>query len=207
MSTAATVQADASGEVCVKKEANLVATVQADASGEGGVKKEAYGELRSDLTNKLILSATAFAEASNLFTNKKILTQHEMIHIIWDVEFFEETTAQENLELGEVQKYKELMNRKKLLLDMKLYYFKRMNQLRKRFAPLVAKYVKLYDNMTNESLDVATKNRVEELLAKLKDIQKHLKEPHKIHHTKGVEYIHEVLSMTLQLECHNFVSF
>ena len=39
MSTAATVQADASGEVCVKKEANLVATVQADASGEGCVKK------------------------------------------------------------------------------------------------------------------------------------------------------------------------
>jgi hypothetical protein len=171
MSTAATVQVDASGEVCVKKEANFV---QSDASGEVCVKKEAYGELRSDLTNKLILSATAFAEASNLFTNKKILTQQEMIHIIWDMEFFEETTAQENLELGQVQKYKELMNRKKLLLDMKLYYFKRMNQLRKRFAPLVAKYVKLYDNRINESLDAATKNRVEERLAKLKDIQKHL---------------------------------
>ena len=203
MSTADTVMADASGEVCVKKEANLVATVQADASGEVCVNKEVYRELRSDLTNKLIQSATAFAEASKLFTNKKILTQQEMIHIIWDMEFFEETTAQEN----QVQKYKELMNRKKLLLDMKLYYFKRMNQLRKRFAPLVAKYVKIYDNRINESLDAATKNRVEERLAKLKDIQKHLKEPHKIHHTKGVEYIHEVLSTTLQLECHNFVTF
>ena len=168
-----------------------------------GVKEEAvdgqHNDLRADLTNKLILSAVAFAEASKLFTNKKMLTQQEMIHIIWDMEFFEEKTAQDTL--GQVQKYKELMNRKKLRLDLKLYYFKKMNQLRNRFAPLVAKYVKLYDKTTNKC------HGAEERLAKLKDIQKHLKEPHKIHHTKGVEYIQEVLSLTFQLECHNFVTF
>ena len=189
---------------CVKEEPDLVPCVKEEAAE---TVDDQHKDLRSDLTNKLILSATAFAEASKLFANKKILTQQEMIHIIWDMEFFEEKAAQDNLARGQVQKYKELMNRKKMMFDMKLFYFKKMNQLRKRFAPLVAKYVKLYDKRTNESLDAAIMNRVEERLAKLKDIQKHLKEPHKMHQTKGVEYIQEVLSMTFQLECHNFVTF
>jgi hypothetical protein len=156
--------------------------------------------LRSDLKAKLILSVTAFGEASRRFVNRTSLTPTGRIQIMRHVESFEEKTAQETLGRGQTQQtYAALMRRKKLLVDTKLYYFKKMNRLRMSFAPLIAKYIRRY-----EALDAATRKKVEWQHARLKDIQKHLEEPHKMHRVKGLDYLSEVAEVTEKLELHDF---
>ena len=184
------VRTKAQGMVRVKEEVGV------DISAPGTSQ---YDELRSELITALIMSATAFKEASMMFTCNRSLTQHEMLHVIQVLKTFEVKTSQENLEYGQVQKYKELMSHKKILLDMRLYYFNKMNELRVRFAPLLAQFNERYEEMSSQC------EKVKVMRNQLKDFQKHMEEPHKMHETKGIEYLKELIKVTAILEYRSFL--
>ena len=186
---------------------NQIPKVNSQQSQASMLKQNIQIDLISQTRHQASASMYLIAKAFNIkviqFQNNRLPFKEESDSLKRNLVNFENKIAKHFLkgEIIDLHGYTKAMKQREASIQLKLNYFEKMEMLSKIAIPIIKnKFFTLYNNYSSFSPD--QQKKVKTQLQLLKQYKHHLDHPERIHQTKGLAYIDEIIQEVQSIDFH-----
>jgi len=151
--------------------------------------KEKIDALRQRLSFKLLELARRVKTVTHQYRGKGNLTKEDKDQLREGLCKFESQQVKAFLKMNDIEGYRNVMEKRRKLLALRLKYFEEVLKLQKEFLPLVQGVLKKYNEGFRLEQSPEKRREYQAHIANLMSYEKHLKAPDELHKVKGLDYV------------------